>query len=148
MRSDSQETSTNIDSENGKDVTGGSYVEVSGFSPETSVDYIAVEENSIYEPLWDAYKGLKKDDDSLTFWKLEARLDIEVSETNEIVSATGDGFIVPVKALIQSVGGDTKGFHINTNFTEDHSIASRQPGTVTVSSKQPTFTAATVSDGS
>lgn len=92
--------------------------------------------------MWDVYKGLKKDDDSLTFYKLEALLDIEVSETNDVTSASGDGFIVPVKALIQSVGGDTNGFHINTTFTEDHSSTGRQQGTVKVSNKAPTFTAA------
>jgi hypothetical protein len=140
IRQDSQETSTNIDSTTGKDVTGGAYVDVSGYSPETSVDYIAREEDSIFQPLWEIYKGLKKDDTSLTFYKLEALLDIEVSETNTATSASGDGFIVPVKALIQSAGGDTNGFHINTTFTEDHSSTGREAGTVKVSDKKPTFT--------
>lgn len=136
------ETSLNADSNTGKDVTGASYVDMSGYSPETGVDYTAYEEDALFPDLWAIYKGLKKDDDSLTFFKLEALLDIEVSETNAVKSATGDGFLVPVKAVIQSVGGDTSGLHINVNFYEDHSIAGRTEGTVTVASRQPTFTEA------
>jgi hypothetical protein len=117
-------------------------VDVSGYAPEASVDYIAREEDSIFQDLWDIYKGLKKDDDALTFYKMEALLDIEVSETNTVTKASGDGFIVPVKALIQSVGGDTNGFHINTTFTEDHSNSGREAGTVSVTDKTPTFTSA------
>lgn len=141
------ETTLNADANTGKDVTGASYVDMSGYSPETGVDYTAYEEDALFPDLWAIYKGLKKDDDSLTFYKLEALLDIEVSETNTVKNASGEGFVVPVKAAIQSVGGDTSGLHINVNFYEDHSIAGRTEGTVTVTNRQPTFEEAGTSEG-
>lgn len=144
VRNDSLETATNPDESNGKDVTGGSYSDVAGYAPDTSVDYVADNTDSIYDELLDIYMDLKQDDDSLTFYKLEAMLDIEVSKTDGVKNATGTGFEVPVKAIVSSVGGGTDAFHIAVNFREDHSKGGRVQGTVTVTDRQPTFSKKTL----
>lgn len=133
---DSLTTNLNPDVNTGKDVTGASYVEHSGFNPETDVEYKPRQEDSIYPDIVSIINNLKKDEASTTFYKIEAILDVEVKEG----TATGTGFKVPVICVPQDDGGDTSAYTTNVNFYEN---GVRTQGTVAVASGQPTFTPAT-----
>ena len=67
-----------------------------------------------------------------------ATLDIEVKDTG-VKSATGSGYQVDVMCVPQEDGGGTSGYTIPVNFYE---TGTRVQGTVTVTNKQPEFTAA------
>ena len=134
---DSVSTSLNPDVNTGKDVTGASYIDHSGFSPENDVEYKPRKEDSIYPQVQKIINELLKDEESCTFYKIEADLDIEVKDT-DIKSATGTGFQVPVFCVPQDNGGDTSAYTMNVNFYEN---GTREQGTVTVEDKSPTFSA-------
>lgn len=134
---DSETTNLNPDVDNGKDVTGASYIDHKGFAPENDLEYKPREEDSIFPHVQKIIDELLKDEESCTFYKIEATLDIEVKDT-DIKSATGTGFMVPVFCVPQDSGGDTSAYTTNVNFYEN---GSRQHGTVAVADKQPTFTA-------
>lgn len=136
---DSLATNLNPDVTSGKDVTGAAYVDHSGFSPENDVEYKPRQDDAIYPDVVAIVNGLKKDEDSTLFYKIEAILDIEVAEATGAAAASGTGFKVPVICVPQDDGGDTSAYTINTNFYE---CGPRVAGTVTVSAKQPTFVAA------
>ncbi len=132
---DSETTNLNPDIDTGKDVTGASFVDHKGFAPENDIEYKPREEDSIYPQVQKIIDELLKDEESCTFYKIEATLDIEVKDT-EIKNATGTGFMVPVFCVPQDSGGDTTAYTTNVNFYEN---GPREQGTVTVTNKQPTF---------
>lgn len=136
---DSLSTNLNPDVNTGKDVTGAVYIDHSGFAPETDVEYKPRQEDSIYTHVMSIINELKKDETSTKFYKIEAVLDIEVSETGT-TNASGSGFKVDVICVPQDDGGDTSAYTQNVNFYES---GKRVQGTVAVANKQPTFTAAT-----
>lgn len=136
---DSLATNLNPDVTSGKDVTGAAYVDHSGFSPENDVEYKPRQDDAIYPDVVAIVNGLKKDEDSTLFYKIEAILDIEVAEATGAAAASGTGFKVPVICVPQDDGGDTSAYTINVNFYE---CGPREAGTVSVSAKQPTFTSA------
>lgn len=113
-----------------------------GFAPENDVEYKPRVEDSIYPHVQEIINGLLKDEDSCTFYKIEAILDIEVKDT-DVKSASGTGFMVPVIAVPQDDGGDTSAYTTNINFYEN---GTRTQGTVAVANKKPTFTAATTTE--
>lgn len=137
---DTLSTNLNPDVTNGKDVTGAAYVDHSGFSPENDIEYKPREEDAIYADIMEIINGLKKDEASTTFYKIEALLDVEIAGATGTSAASGDGFKVPVICVPQDDGGDTSAYTINVNFYEN---GPRVAGTVSVSAKAPTFTAAT-----
>lgn len=139
---DSETTNLNPDVNTGKDVTGASYVDHMGFAPENDLEYKPREEDSIFPHVQKIIDELLKDEESCTFYKIEATLDIEVKDT-EIKNASGKGFKVPVFCVPQDNGGDTSAYTTNVNFYEN---GPREQGTVSVTNKKPTFTA-TVSGG-
>lgn len=132
---DSETTNLNPDVDTGKDVTGASFVDHKGFAPENDIEYKPREEDSIYPPVQKIIDELLKDEESCTFYKIEATLDIEVKDT-EIKNATGKGFMVPVFCVPQDSGGDTSAYTTNVNFYEN---GPREQGTVTVENKKPAF---------
>lgn len=136
---DSLTTNLNADVNTGKDVTGAPYLDHNGFAPENDVEYKPREEDAIYPHVQKITDGLLKDEESCTFYKIEAMLDIEVKDT-DIKNASGTGFKVPVIAVPQDDGGDTSAYTTNINFYEN---GTRTQGTVAVANKQPTFTAST-----
>lgn len=136
---DTLTTNLNPDVTSGKDVTGAAYVDHSGFSPENDVEYKPRLEDAIYPDVVSIINGLKKDEASTKFYKIEAILDVEVKDATGSVTATGDGFKVPVICVPQDDGGDTSAYTINVNFYE---CGPREAGSVSVSDKAPTFTAA------
>jgi hypothetical protein len=73
-----------------------------------------------------------------------ATLDKEVKEA-ATATLTGKGYQVPVKVVVDNDGGSTSGYSIPFTVYED---GSRTQGTVTVTSKVPTFKAATASSAS
>jgi len=140
VKMDSLATNLNPDVNNSKDVTGAAYVDHNGFSPENDVEYKPNTTDSIYDPVMTIITTLAKDEETCTFYKIEAWLDIEVAKTTGTVSATSThAFMVPVIAVPQDAGGDTSAFTTNVNFYEN---GTRTQGSVTVADKQPTFTEA------
>lgn len=139
---DSLATNLNADVNTGKDVTGAPYLDHNGFAPENDVEYKPRQEDAIYPYLQEIIDKLLKDEDSCTFHKIEAMLDIEVKDT-DVSSASGSGFMVSVMAVPQDAGGDTSAYTTNVNFYEN---GTRTQGTVTVENKQPTFTPAAAAE--
>jgi len=130
------------DIEQSKDVLGGSYTINKGYSPQTSIDYKANSDDSIYEQLEKIQLGLLKDDENTSFYLLEGHLDDEVIKSGS-KALSGNAVQMGCKVVINSVGGDTGGVTYNISVYADDTVAPRQQGTVAVTAggiKTPTFT--------
>jgi len=141
VREEDLSIENNPDVENSKDVTGAAYVTHSGYNPQTSLEYTADSDDSIYTQIEKINNELLKDDENCTFEMLVATLNDEVVKGNT-KALTGTGYKVNVKVAVTSSGGDTSGYHIPFDLYED---GARTPGTVAVSAgdiTNPTFTAA------
>lgn len=129
----------NPDTEQVKNVQGETTFVHNGYAPSLSNDsYIARYEDAIYEPLQTIADTLAKDDARTSATLIVATLTDEVKES-AIKTLTGKGFKVPVKVVVNSDGASTSGYGIPFTITED---GGRIQGTVSVSNKIPTFTAA------
>lgn len=135
---DSLATSANAEISNSRDVTGQSYVDHKGFSPEDDFNYKCRPSDSIYQDLQDIVDKLAKDEETTTFYKLTATLDKEVKDA-ATATLSGTGFKVPVIVVPQSDGGDTGAYVIAFNAYEN---GTRIQGTVSVTKDGPTFTPA------
>lgn len=132
----------NPDTEQVKNVQGEVTFVNNGYTPTLSNDsYIARREDAIYEPLQTIADTLATDDDRTSATLLVATLTDQVKESTT-KTLTGKGFTVPVKVTVDSDGGSTSGYAIPFTISED---GGRTQGTVSVSNKVPTFTAATES---
>lgn len=130
----------NNDNEQVKNVQGETTFVNNGYTPSLSNDsYIARREDAIYEPLQTIADTLATDDERTSATLIVATLTDEVKES-ATKTLTGKGFKVPVKVVVDSDGGSTSGYGIAFSIYED---GARTQGTVSVSNKVPTFTAAT-----
>lgn len=110
----------NPDKEDGKDVTGASYSLVKGYNPSASYNYVCDSSDSIYTALKAIADGLLKDDDSITFEFMHADLTSEIcTAEGATADLTGTGWKSEGKVTINSIGGDTTGYHINFDFAEE-----------------------------
>lgn len=135
--SDDLSIDTNPDTETIKNVQGETTFVNNGYTPSMSNEYIARKEDAIYEPIQYIVDNLAVDDEHTAATMIVATLDIEVKDTGE-KTATGKGYKVPVKIVVDNDGGSTSGYSIPFTINED---GSREQGTVSVSNKVPTFTA-------
>lgn len=138
VRMDNESTSLNPEVSTGKDVTGAPFIDHNGFSPESDIEYMPREEDSIYPQIQKIVDELLKDEQNTTFKMIVATLDIEVKDTG-VKSASGKGYQVDVICVPQTDGGSTAGYTVPCNFYE---TGGRTQGTVTVANKVPTFEAA------
>lgn len=135
---DSMSTNLNPDVENSKDITGQTYLEHKGFSPETDVPYKCQDGDGIYSYIQSIVNTLAKDEATTAASMIVATLDDEVYQ-GETKALTGTGYKVPVVVVPQDDGGDTGSYTINFNAYEN---GARIQGTVAVASGVPTFTPA------
>lgn len=138
----------NPDSEDGKDVTGSSYSLLKGYNPSASYNYVCDSEDSIYPALKAIVDDLAKDDDAIVFEILHADLTDEVCNAKGAAQAlTGTGWQSEGNVIVNSIGGDTSGYHINFDFKENTS--KRVKGTVSIATTtgQPTLTPASGNGG-
>lgn len=142
--SDDLSIDTNPDTESFKNVQGETTFVNNGYTPSISNEYIAREEDAIYEHIQTIADTLATDDDRTGATLLVATLNVEVADTGS-VTATGKGFTVPVKVVVDNDGGSTDGYAIPFTITED---GGRTQGTVSVENKVPTFTAGGASGAS
>lgn len=128
----------NPDSETIKNVLGETTFVNNGYTPSMSNEYIARTEDAIYEHIQYIADNLATDDEHTSATMIVATLDIEVKDTGE-KSASGKGYKVPVKVVVDNDGGSTSGYSLPFTINED---GARVQGTVTVADKKPTFSAA------
>ena len=133
-------TNTNPDVTTGKDVTGASFVDHKGFSPESDIAYQARSEDAIYEQLQAIVDELLKSEEDCGGFMIDATLTDEVKNATGTTVLTGTGFKVPILVVPQDDGGDTAAYTINFNAYEN---GARIKGTVSVTERVPTFTVAT-----
>lgn len=127
----------NPDTEQVKNVLGEVTFVNNGYTPSLSNDsYIARYEDAIYPHIQKIANTLATDDERTSATLMVATLTDEVKEA-ATKTLTGEGFIVPVKAVVDSDGASTSGYGIPFTISED---GSRTQGTVTVTNKVPTFT--------
>lgn len=141
VREEDLSIENNPDISNSKDVTGAAYTTHAGFSPQTSLNYTADSDDSIYEQIEKINNELLKDDENTIFEMVVATLNDEVAKAKGATAAlTGNGYKVNVRVVPTSSGGDTNGYQIPFDIYEE---GARIPGTVSVSNStgQPTFTA-------
>lgn len=134
--SDDLSIDTNPDTESFKNVQGETTFVNNGYTPSMSNEYVARTEDAIYEPIQTIADTLATDDERTGATLLVATLSIEVGDT-KTATATGKGFTVPVKVVVDNDGGGTDGYAIPFTITED---GGRTQGTVSVTNKVPTFT--------
>lgn len=137
---ESLSTNLNPDTETGKDVTGATYVEHKGYSPESDIEYQARDDDSIYTNLQAIVDNLYHDETHCGGFMIEATLNDEVKNAQGKTTVTGTGYKVPVMIVPQEDGGDTSGYTITFNVYEN---GARTQGSVSVSDGAPTFTATT-----
>ena len=145
--SDDLSIDMNPDTETIKNVQGETTFVNNGYTPSMSNEYIARQEDAIYPHIQYIADHLAVDDAHTAATMIVATLDIEVSETGA-KTATGSGYSVPVKIVVDNDGGPTSGYAIPFTINED---GARTQGTVSVADKVPTFTAgnaSTVNDNS
>lgn len=142
--SDDLSIDTNPDTETIKNVQGETTFVNNGYTPSMSNEYIAREEDAIYEPIQYIANNLAVDDEHTSATMIVATLDIEVKDTGT-ATATGTGYSVPVKIVVDNDGGSTSGYAIPFTINED---GNRTQGSVSVANKVPTFTAGGTSDTS
>lgn len=135
--SDDLSIDTNPDTETIKNVQGETTFVNNGYTPSMSNEYIAREEDGIYEPIQYIADNLAVDDEHTSATMIVATLDIEVKDTGT-TTATGTGYSVPVKIVVDNDGGSTSGYAIPFTINED---GNRTQGSVSVANKVPTFTA-------
>lgn len=134
--SDSLSIEPSPDSESFKNVQGETSFRHNGYTPKISVTYTARDEDAIYPYIQEIADTLATDDERISATLLVATLTAEVSQTYTL-TATGKGFTVPVKVVIDNDGGGTDGYDISFTATE---AGARIKGTVSVKDKIPTFT--------
>ena len=145
--SDDLSIDMNPDTETIIDVQGETTFVNNGYTPSMSNEYIARQEDAIYPHIQYIADHLAVDDEHTAATMIVATLDIEVSETGA-KTASGTGYSVPVKIVVDNDGGSTSGYSIPFTINED---GARTQGTVSVADKVPTFTAgaaSTVNDNS
>lgn len=142
--SDDLSIDTNPDTETIKNVQGETTFVNNGYTPSMSNEYIAREEDAIYEPIQYIADNLAVDDEHTSATMIVATLDIEVKDTGT-TTATGTGYSVPVKIVVDNDGGSTSGYAIPFTINED---GNRTQGSVSVENKVPTFTAGGTSGAS
>ena len=135
--SDDLSIDTTPDTETNKNVQGETTFVNNGYTPSMSNEYIAREEDAIYEPIQYIADNLAVDDEHTSATMIVATLDIEVKDTGT-TTATGTGYSVPVKIVVDNDGGSTSGYAIPFTINED---GNRTQGSVSVANKVPTFTA-------
>lgn len=136
---DSESTNLNPDTEQKKNILGEAYFNHNGFTPESDIEYKARTDDAIYKNLQEIVDELKTDEPSITAQMIVATLNEEV-KNSDTTTLTGTGYKVPVCVVPQDDGGDTSGYTINFNCYES---GGRTKGTVSVTGRTPTFTAAT-----
>lgn len=127
----------NPDTETFKNVQGATSFRNKGYTPSMSNEYRARTEDAIYEHIQYITDNLATDDEHTSAEMIVATLDIEVADTGE-KTATGKGYKVPVKIVVDNDGGPTDGYTMPFTINED---GKRVQGTVSVADKVPTFTA-------
>lgn len=142
--SDDLSIDLNPDTETIKNVQGETTFVNNGYTPSMSNDYVARKEHAIYPHIQYIADNLAVDDEHTSATMIVATLDIEVKDTGE-KTATGTGYKVPVKIVVDNDGGSTSGYAIPFTINED---GNRTQGTVSVSNKKPTFTAGGASGAS
>lgn len=135
--SDDLSMDLNPDTEQIKNVLGETTFVNNGYTPSMSNEYQARTEDAIYKPIQYIVDNLAVDDEHTSATMLVATLDIEVKDAGE-KTATGSGYKVPVKVVVDNDGGSTAGYAIPFTISED---GARVQGTVSVANKVPTFTA-------
>lgn len=136
--SDDLSIDLNPDTETFKNVQGEVTFVNNGYTPSLTNEYTARKEDAIYSHLQYIVDNLAVDDEHTAATMIVATLDIEVKDTGE-KTASGTGYSVPVKVVVNNDGGSTSGYAIPFTINED---GSRTQGTVTVENKVPTFTPA------
>lgn len=129
----------NPDTETIKNVLGETSFKHKGFTPSSSIEYMARTEDSIYPKLEEIVNTLSSDDAKITATVICATLDEEVKES-DVKKLTGKGYQVQVSVVPTSDGGSTEGYAIAFEY---HENGSRTQGTVEVTNRVPTFEAGT-----
>lgn len=127
----------NPDTETFKNVQGKVEFRNKGYTPSMSNEYRARTEDAIYEHIQYITDNLSTDDEHTSAEMIVATLDIEVAETGE-KTATGKGYKVPVKIVVDNDGGPTDGYSMPFTINE---AGRRVQGAVSVADQTPTFTA-------
>ncbi len=140
--SDDLSIDLNPDTEQTKNVLGETTFNNNGYTPSMSNEYQARTEDAIYEHIQYIADNLAVDDEHTSATMIVATLDIEVKDTGE-KTATGKGYKVPVKVVVDNDGGSTAGYAIPFTINED---GARVQGSVSVENKIPTFTAGGASE--
>ena len=109
--SDDLSIDMNPDTETIKNVQGETTFVNNGYTPSMSNEYIARQEDAIYPHIQYIADHLAVDDAHTAATMIVATLDIEVSETGA-KTATGSGYSVPVKIVVDNDGGSTSGYAI------------------------------------
>ncbi len=135
--SDELSIELNPETETIKNVQGETTFVNNGYTPSLTNEYIARREDSIYGPLQYIADNLATDDAHTSATMMVATLDIEVKNSGA-KTASGSGYTVPVKVVVNNDGGSTSGYSIPFTINED---GSRVQGSVSVENKVPTFTA-------
>ncbi len=135
--SDDLSMDLNPDTEQIKNVLGETTFVNNGYTPSMSNEYRARTEDAIYEHIQYIVDNLAVDDEHTSATMMVATLDIEVKDTGE-KTATGKGYKVPVKIVVDNDGGPTSGYTLPFTINED---GARVQGTISVTNKVPTFTA-------
>lgn len=135
--SDDLSIDLNPDTETIKNVQGETKFVNNGYTPSMSNDYIAHRDDVIYPYVQYIADNLAVDDEHTSATMIVATLDIEVAKTGA-KTASGKGYSVPVKIVVNNDGGSTSGYAIPFTINED---GGRTQGTVSVENKVPTFTA-------
>lgn len=134
---DSMSLSLNPSVETSKNILGENNVDHSGYTPELDVDsYIARTEDAIYEPIKDIAFNRLSDEESTTFYLMEAILTDEVKNSDSI-TVTGEAWVEKAVVVPQEYGGDTNGFSIPFNV---YMNGERKHGSISVTKRVPTFT--------
>jgi hypothetical protein len=133
---DSMSMSLNPDVETKKNILGENVTDHSGYNPELDVDsYLARTEDAIYEPIKDIAMNRLSDEESTTFYLMEAILTDEV-KNSDTTTLKGEAWVEKVTVVPQEYGGDTNGFSIPFNI---YANGDRKKGTVSVTKRVPTF---------
>lgn len=127
----------NPDTETFKNVLGDVSFRNKGYTPSMTNEYRARTEDAIYENIQYITDNLATDDEHTAAEMIVATLDVEVAETTGIKTASGKGYKVPVKIVVNSDGGPTDGYSMPFTINED---GKRIQGAVTVADRTPTFT--------
>lgn len=129
----------NPDTETFKNVLGDVAFRNKGYTPSMTNEYRARTEDAIYENIQYITDNLATDDEHTSAEMIVATLDIEVAETTDgAMTASGKGYKVPVKIVVNTDGGTTDGYSMPFVINED---GKRVQGSVTVAERIPTFTA-------